>query len=39
MSVPTGACCGVTLIEGRLRVDFWGQAPSPTLLKDWTAAA
>jgi probable phosphoglycerate mutase len=39
MSVPTGACCGVTLIEGRLRVDFWGQAPSPALLKDWASAA
>lgn len=38
LSVPTGACCGVTLIEGRVRVDFWAQPPSPALLKDWAAS-
>jgi broad specificity phosphatase PhoE len=35
LSVPTGACCGVALDAGRLRVDFWAQAPSPALLKGW----
>ncbi len=39
LSVPTGACCGTTLIEGRLRVDFWAQPPAPALLKDWAAGS
>lgn len=39
LAVPTGACCGMTLIDGRSRVDFWAQPPSPALFKDWAASA
>jgi broad specificity phosphatase PhoE len=39
IAVPTGACCGATLLDGRLRIDFWAQPPSPALLKDWGASA
>jgi probable phosphoglycerate mutase len=39
LSVPTGACCGITLLDGRLRVDFWAQPPSPALLKDWASSS
>jgi hypothetical protein len=35
LSVATGSCCGVSIDAGRLRVDFWNEAPAPAKLKAW----
>ncbi|MBC8792407.1 MAG: histidine phosphatase family protein [Tagaea sp. CACIAM 22H2] len=35
LAVATGSCCGVSIEGGRVRVDFWNEAPAPARLKAW----